>query len=79
MVIVAILSPIVGSAQARLDPVRWSIETDTSKAALKLGDKLTIQITAKMEEGWETQFFEEEVTFGLPSKSLHQRLPADTS
>ncbi|MBZ5498030.1 MAG: protein-disulfide reductase DsbD N-terminal domain-containing protein [Acidobacteriia bacterium] len=41
-----------GSGQIPREPVKWSIKATLPDKPLKPGDKLTLQLTAKIEEGW---------------------------
>lgn len=47
---------VAGAAQERLEPIKWSIKT-TGKAGdsvgmLKPGARMSVELTAKIEEGW---------------------------
>jgi DsbC/DsbD-like thiol-disulfide interchange protein len=64
----------VARSQAKLDPIRWSIATDTSKSSVKAGEKLTIQVTAKMDEGWHLYSLEQEPGGPIATKI---RVPED--
>ena len=64
----------ISQAQAKLDPIRWSIDTDTSRASFKPGEKLTIQVTAKMDDGWHLYSLEQEAGGPIPTRI---RLPED--
>lgn len=41
----------VGRAQDNLDPIRWTVKTDTG-ASLKAGDKFEAMVIAKIDDGW---------------------------
>ncbi len=61
-------------AQAKLDPIRWSIETDPSRGSFKPGDKLTVKVTAKMDDGWHLYSLEQEAGGPIPTRI---RMPED--
>jgi thiol:disulfide interchange protein DsbD len=73
-VLVAMSMARAASAQAKLDPIQWSIVTDTSWASVKPGQKLTVQVTAKMEEGWHLYSLEQEPGGPIPTRI---RVPED--
>lgn len=60
-------------AQAKLDPIRWSIDASTPQP-VKAGEKFTIQVTAKMDEGWHLYSLEQEPGGPIPTRI---RMPED--
>jgi DsbC/DsbD-like thiol-disulfide interchange protein len=49
---VGLLSPNLGAAQEKPDPIKWSVKAEPPAGALKPGDKFTVSLTAKIENGW---------------------------
>lgn len=48
-----IAATVVNSAgQERLDPVKWSIAIESPGVVRKPGEKLNVQLTAKIDDGW---------------------------
>lgn len=55
-------------AQENLDPIRWTIQTEEIKTALKPGDKLAVQVTAKMDDGWHLYSLDQEPGGPIPTR-----------
>jgi DsbC/DsbD-like thiol-disulfide interchange protein len=47
-----LLGPNFGAAQEKQDPIKWSIKAEAPAGELKPGDKFTVLLTAKIENGW---------------------------
>ncbi|MEP7269923.1 MAG: protein-disulfide reductase DsbD N-terminal domain-containing protein [Acidobacteriota bacterium] len=65
---------IAGGAQEQLDPIHWSIQLEAQQGPVKPGDKLTVQVTAKMDEGWHLYSLDQEPGGPIPTRI---RLPED--
>ena len=65
---------VASQAQVKLDPIRWSLATDLARLSLKPGDKVTVQVTAKMDEGWHLYSLEQEPGGPIATKI---RVPED--
>ncbi len=69
-----LMAPANGRAQETLDPIRWSIQLETRQEVLKSGDRLSVQVTAKIEDGWHLYSLDQEPGGPIPTRI---RLPED--